>query len=62
MDIKQELETRVKSIEELIERKGIGSKQLNKARKTQRYLNITVLGVTVAAIVGIAAWLSASDE
>ncbi|MEQ9303965.1 MAG: hypothetical protein RJQ14_08620 [Marinoscillum sp.] len=62
MDIKQELETRVKSLENLIERKGIGSKQLDKARKTQRYLNITVLGVTVAAIVGIAAWLSASDD
>ena len=62
MDIKQELETRVKKLEDLIETKGIGSKQLNKARKTQKYLNITVLGVTVAAVVGLAAWLSAGEE
>ncbi|MBR07933.1 MAG: hypothetical protein CMP48_09615 [Rickettsiales bacterium] len=62
MDIKHELETRVKKIEDLIESKGIGSKQLEKAKKTQHYLNITVLGLTVAAVVGIAAWLSAGDE
>lgn len=62
MDIKHELETRVKSLEDLIERKGIGSKQLDKARKTQRFLNITVLGVTVAAVVGIAAWLGSGDD
>ena len=43
MDIKHELETRVKKLEDLIETKGIGSKQLNKARKTQKYLNLLVL-------------------
>ncbi|WP_421879816.1 hypothetical protein [Marinoscillum sp.] len=62
MDIKQELENRVKSLEELIERKGIGSKQLDKARRTQRYLNITVIGISLAAVVGIAAWLSSGED
>ena len=62
MDIKQELENRVKALEDLIETKGIGSKQLNKVRKTQKYLNVTVLGVTVAAVVGLAAWMSLHDD
>ncbi len=62
MDIKQELENRVKALEDLIETKGIGSKQLNKVRKTQKYLNITVLGVTVVAAIGLAAWMSLHDD
>ena len=49
-------------MEDLIETKGIGSKQLNKVRKTQKYLNITVLGVTVVAAIGLAAWMSLHDD
>lgn len=62
MDIKHELENRVKAIENLIERRGIGSKQLEKARKVQRIVNITAVGITVAAVVGVATWLSSDSE
>lgn len=55
---KEGLEARVKSLEDLIERKGIGSRQLTKARKTQRYVNLTVLAVSTVAVVGLVTWLS----
>lgn len=68
MDIAQKakegLETRVKAIEELIESKGIGAKQLEKAKKTQKYLNLTIVAGAAAAILGAIAWatLGSDDE
>jgi hypothetical protein len=40
--IKEELEGRIKGLEDLIAEKGIGSKQLSKAKKVQRDGNIAL--------------------
>ena len=56
MDIREEFEGRVKRIENFIENKGIGSKQLKKARKVQRRVNAVVLLGSIITVAGIAIW------
>ncbi len=60
MDIKEktrkELEDRVKRLENLIAKKGIGSDYLGKAERVQRNLNLTLILGTTAVVVGITAW------
>ncbi len=54
MDLKEEFEARINKIERFIEDKGLGSKQLEKAKKVQRSLNaIAFLGglITIAGVV-----------
>lgn len=61
--VKTELEGRVKKIEDFIADRGVGSKQLQKARKAQRNVNLAVLAGSFVAIVGITFWaLSGSNS
>jgi len=55
--IKEELEGRIKKLENFIADKGIGSKQLNKARNVQRNVNLAVFMGSFITIAGIAFWL-----
>lgn len=54
--IKDELEGRIKGIEDFIANKGIGSKKLKKAKKVQRDANIALFVGGVVAIAGLAIW------
>lgn len=58
------LERRVKELEEVIARKGVGSNYVQKARRVQRDINIALMLGAATTIVGIAAWalLSSGDE
>lgn len=58
------LERRVKELEEVIARKGVGSDYVQKARRVQRDINIALMLGAATTIVGIAAWvlLSSGDE
>ncbi len=61
MDIKkrtkEELEAKIKDLEDFIAKKGIGSGYLQRAEKVQRNVNIGLfLGIT-AAVVGLSLWL-----
>lgn len=55
--IKKELEERIKKLENIITDRGIGSKQLHKARAVQRNLNLAVFVGSVITVAGIAVWL-----
>ncbi|SDG82451.1 hypothetical protein [Psychroflexus sediminis] len=54
--IKEELEGRIKGLEDFIEQNGIGSKQLNKAKKVQRDGNIALVVGGLVTIAGLAIW------
>lgn len=54
--IKEELEGRIKGLEDFIEKNGIGSKQLSKAKKVQRDGNIALFVGGLVAIAGVAIW------
>ncbi len=60
--IKKELEGRIKNLEELIADKGIGSKQLKKARKVQRNVNLAIIVGSLITIAGITAWAISSSN
>ncbi|MCK9450103.1 MAG: hypothetical protein M0Q90_00230 [Bacteroidales bacterium] len=64
MDIKQEFEGRINKLERLIEDRGIGAKQLSKARKVQRNVNLAVFVGSLITVAGIAMWAfsGGSDE
>ncbi len=54
---KEELADRIKDLEDFIAKKGVGSKYLAKAEKTQRNVNIALfLGVSVT-IIGLLIWV-----
>ena len=55
--VKEELESRVKKIEDFIASKGIGSSKLSKARKVQRNVNLGVLLGSLFTVAGVVAWL-----
>ncbi len=54
--IKEELEGRIKGLEDFIAENGIGSKQLNKAKKVQRDGNIAIFVGGLVTIAGLAIW------
>ena len=54
--IKEELEGRIKKLEDFIADKGIGSKQLTKARNAQRNVNLAVFVGSLITIAGITVW------
>jgi len=54
--IKGELEGRIKNLEDFIAEKGIGSKQLSKAKKVQRDGNIALFVGGLVTIAGLAIW------
>ncbi len=56
MDIREEYEARIKKLEDFIEDKGLGSKQLKKAKKVQRTINASVLLGGLIAIAGVTLW------
>ena len=61
--IKAELEGRIEKLENLIAEKGIGSKQLTKAKNVQRNVNLAVFIGGLITIAGITFWaLSGNDE
>lgn len=59
----EELEAKIKSLEDFIAKKGIGSGYLSKVEKAQRNVNVLLfLGVTVT-VIGLTAWmLSGKDK
>lgn len=61
--IKSELEGRVQHLEDIIEEKGLGSRQLKKAKTVQRNVNLAVFVGGIIAIAGITFWaLSGSGD
>lgn len=55
--IKADLEGRIKKLENFIADRGIGSKQLSKARNVQRNVNLAVLAGSLITIAGITVWV-----
>lgn len=53
---REELEERVKELEGLIARKGVGSGYLQKVERIQRDVNIALLLGAASAVVGLTAW------
>jgi hypothetical protein len=60
--IKEELEGRIKRLEDFIESKGLGSRKLSKAKKTQRSVNLAVFVGSLVTIVGVAFWALSRDH
>ncbi|MDZ7694771.1 MAG: hypothetical protein U5K69_27245 [Balneolaceae bacterium] len=60
MDIKEkthkQLTERIEKLEAIIAEKGVGSRQLQKAKRAQRDLNLALILGTATALVGLAAW------
>lgn len=54
--IKDEFDARITQIENLIAKRGVGSKQLKKARKTQRDVNLAILAGSLITLTGITVW------
>lgn len=61
-NIKNELEKRIKKIEDLIADKGLGSSKLTKARKTQRNVNFAVFLGGLFTVAGFLAWLLGGND
>ena len=59
---KEQLEKRVKKIEEFIANKGVGSAQLAKARRMQRNINLAILVGSFITLAGITIWVLHSME
>lgn len=55
--VKERLEKRIKDLEDLIEEKGFGSHYLNRAKKVQRTINISIFVGSVITVAGIMVWL-----
>ncbi|MDX1672268.1 MAG: hypothetical protein R3211_07990 [Balneolaceae bacterium] len=60
MNIKEktrdELVERIEELEDLIHRKGVGSKYLQRAERIQRDLNLALILGASAAVLGVTAW------
>ena len=56
MDIREEFEARVKRLEDFVEDRGLGSKQLKKAKAAQRNVNAIVFMGSFITLAGIAIW------
>lgn len=54
---KEQLEKRVKKLEEFIANKGVGSAQLTKARRIQRNINLAVVVGSFITLAGITVWV-----
>ncbi|WP_159520306.1 hypothetical protein [Sunxiuqinia indica] len=60
--IKDELEGRIKKLENFVADKGIGSKQLEKAKNAQRNVNLAVFAGSLITIAGITLWALRSNN
>ena len=56
MDIKEELDARVKRLENFVEDRGLFSEKLKKAKKAQRNLNAAIFLGSLITVAGIAIW------
>lgn len=54
--IKKEFDEKIKDLENLIAEKGVGAKQLKKARRTQRNVNLAVIVGSLITVAGITLW------
>jgi hypothetical protein len=54
---KEQLEKRVKKLEEFIANKGVGSAQLVKARRIQRNINLAIVVGSFITLAGITVWV-----
>ncbi|MFP4064958.1 MAG: hypothetical protein ACLFN2_06950 [Bacteroidales bacterium] len=61
MDIREEFDARVKRLESFIEDRGLGSKQLKKAKNAQKNVNAIILLGSLIVVAGIAVWALNSD-
>tara|TARA_R110002049_G_scaffold300550_1_gene491498 strand:- start:590 stop:796 length:207 start_codon:yes stop_codon:yes gene_type:complete len=52
----EELQNKIKEIEDLIAEKGVGSDYLSKAERVQRDLNLALILGGTAAVLGATAW------
>jgi hypothetical protein len=59
---KEQLEKRIKKIEDFIASKGVGSAQLAKARRIQRSINLAIFAGSLITIAGIAVWVMHNME
>lgn len=60
--IKEDLEGRIRKLEDFIESKGLGSSRLSKAKKIQRNFNIVVFVGSLVTIAGVAFWALNRDS
>lgn len=58
---KEEIVRRIDELEKLIETRGVGSAQLQKAKRAQRDLNIGLMVGTAALVGGLTAWALLRD-
>ena len=56
MDLKKEYDERIKRLEGFIEEKGFGSRQLKKARKVQKTVNVSVFLGGLITLAGLTIW------
>jgi ribosome-associated translation inhibitor RaiA len=54
---KEQLEKRIKKIEDFIENKGVGSAQLVKAKRMQRNINLAIAIGSFITLAGITVWV-----
>lgn len=54
---KDALERRVKELEGIIARKGVGAEYVQRARRIQRDINIALMLGAATAAIGVAAWV-----
>lgn len=60
--LRHEFEDKVSGLGDLINKKGLGSGYVTKAKKTQRNANVALFAIGALAIVGIVSWLSKHDS
>ncbi|KJF44239.1 hypothetical protein [Draconibacterium sediminis] len=60
--IKTELEGKIKELEDLIAEKGVGAKQLKKAQRTQRNVNLAIIVGSLITVAGITVWAVSSNS
>ncbi len=56
MDIKEEFDARIQKLESFIEDRGLGSKQLKRAKRIQKNVNATIFLGGLIIVAGIAIW------
>lgn len=59
---KQEIEDRIEKIEDFIAKKGLGSTYLQKARKTQRDINLILVLGGILTVAGLVLWMKTNDK
>jgi len=60
-DAQEQLEKRISDLEEFIAHRGVGSKQLKKARDVQRNINLAILAGALSAAAGLMLYLKLKD-